>query len=75
MAVNPMLGRQLACKVVDLRRVRQDERKKWQSSRGLRSERSLEILPAARVKLKVDEAVARHLREVEILKHLDHVGV
>ncbi|MCJ1400013.1 Meiosis-specific serine/threonine-protein kinase mek1 [Xylographa trunciseda] len=75
MAVNRQLGRQLACKIVDLRAVRRHESKKWQSSRTLRSGISQKLLPVADVKLKMDEAVARQLREVEILKHLDHANI
>ncbi|MCJ1434078.1 Meiosis-specific serine/threonine-protein kinase mek1 [Xylographa pallens] len=75
MAVNRQLGRQLACKVVDLRAVRRDERKKWQSSRTFRGGNTQKVWSAAHVKLKMDEAVTRHLREVEILKHLDHANV
>ncbi|MCJ1388318.1 Meiosis-specific serine/threonine-protein kinase mek1 [Xylographa bjoerkii] len=74
MAVNRQLGRQLACKVVDLRAVRRDEAKKWRNPRTLRSGSS-QTLPAAHTKLKMDDAVARHLREVEILKHLDHANI
>ena len=75
MAVNRQLGQQLACKVVDLRAVRRDERKKWQNSRTFRSRNIQNVWPVAHVKLKTDEAVARHLREVEILNHLDHVSI
>ncbi|MCJ1283026.1 Meiosis-specific serine/threonine-protein kinase mek1 [Xylographa opegraphella] len=75
MAVNRQLGRQLACKVVDLRAVRRDERKKWQRSPTLRSGTLQKVWPAAQVNLKVDEAVARHLREVDILNHLDHANI
>ncbi|MCJ1383417.1 hypothetical protein MMC17_006531 [Xylographa soralifera] len=75
MAVNRQLGRQLACKIVDLRAVRRGESKKWQSFRTLRSGSSQKVWPTTYVKLKMDEAVARHLREVEILKHLDHANI
>lgn len=72
MAVHCTLRRQVACKVVSLQSIRQREREKWQRIRrsgGLRSATVRKDLKA-----RAEQAIARQMREIEILKKISHVS-
>ena len=69
MAIDNRTGRQLACKIINLRSIREKEMAR---ARGgvlstIRSKKAFER--------RVDELTARVLREVDIMKGLSHVSI
>ena len=66
MAIDHFLGRQLACKVVDLCEIRRKEREKYQNCQK-------DPLSSDDLEKSVESVVARQWREIEILKTLNHV--
>ena len=84
MAVNQSIRRQLACKVVDLRKVRGEEKGKVQPSYTFKNAqikygstsstiKAMAIVQKSAIERKVTEVKIKQLREVEILKDLIHV--
>ena len=84
MAVSQSVGRQLACKVVDLRKVRAEEKENVQSSYTFKNAqikygstsstlKAMAIVQKRVIERKVTELKIKQLREVEILKDMIHV--
>lgn len=84
MAVHLTLGYQLACKIVNLRKVGQDERERVESSYTFRNAmfkhgagpqtiRAMAKASVEAVKHGVTEFSDKRLREINILKDLSHV--
>ena len=61
MAVKQQTGRQLACKVIDLSKIRQREFSK------------LRALKTSTITSKMDQFTSKLMREVDILKDINHV--
>ena len=82
MAVKESTGGQLACKIVDLRKVRAEERRKFHKLNEIRSKdndgpktpQALAKVLSDTQSLKVEEHTNKLAREVELLKELSHVS-
>ena len=61
MAVHQQMGRQLACKIVDLSKIRQREFSK------------LRAMQSKAITRKMEEFTSKLMREVNILKDMNHV--
>lgn len=71
LAVSLVQQQQLACKIVNLRKLRlKEEQTEQERTKGIK--RLCGIVPRKSV---VDERVNKTFREVEILKDLDHVSI
>ena len=84
MAVKLDVGKQLACKIVDLRSIRRQEKKRLNKVSPIKEAKtsrylSTRLLNSKRrnsdmAKQKVEESVKKIAREVEILKDVSHVS-
>ncbi|MCJ1478604.1 hypothetical protein MMC13_007285 [Lambiella insularis] len=76
MAVNSAIGRQVACKIVSLQSIRDKEKEKWRAMRIARGLRTSTFRQSyITFTQKADEAIARQVREIEILKKISHPNV
>ena len=84
MAIDQSIRRQLACKLVDLRKIRAEQEGKVQSSYTFKNAqvkygstsstlKAMAIVQKGAIERKVTEVKIKQLREVEILKDLIHV--
>ena len=85
MAVKLDVGKQLACKIVDLRSIRRQEKKRLNKVAAVKDAKSVRHSSIASIKSKrhnsdiakrkVEESVNKIAREVEILKDVRHVSL